>query len=95
VTLALLLVFVSIAGQLTIVTGAILVAFTVAAMVFPIVQRLQDGRGWPRARAAGAASLLAVIIVVVTLAVIIVLFIPSIAGSSRRTGRASRPCPTR
>ena len=78
VTLALVLVFVTIAARLSTVTGAILVGLTVAAMVYPIVQRLEE-RGWPRARAAGAASLLAVVIVVLTLAVIILLFIPSIA----------------
>ena len=78
VTLALALVFGAVAVHLATVTGAILVGLTVAAMVYPVVQRLEVQRGWPRARAAAAASFLAVIIVVVALFVIIVAFIPSI-----------------
>jgi predicted PurR-regulated permease PerM len=80
VTLALLIVFANVAIFLSTVTGAIVVGLTVAAMVYPVVQRLQVRRGWPRARAAAAASLLAVIIVVLVLFVIIVAFIPSIAA---------------
>ncbi|HEY7970163.1 MAG TPA: AI-2E family transporter, partial [Candidatus Limnocylindrales bacterium] len=80
VVIALALVFVAVAGYLSMVTGAILVGVTVAAMVYPIVVRLQVRRAWPRARAAAAASFLAVLIVVIALFVIIVAFIPSIVA---------------
>ena len=80
VVIALALVFVALAGYLSMVTGAILVGVTVAAMVYPIVVRLQVRRGWPRARAAVAASFLAVLIVVIALLVIIAAFIPSIVA---------------
>ena len=80
VVIALALVFVALAGYLSMVTGAILVGVTVAAMVYPIVVRLQVRRGWPRARAAVAASFLAILIVVIALFVIIVAFIPSIVA---------------
>ena len=49
--------------ELSIVTGAILVALIVTAVVYPLVQQLRD-RGWPRARAAGAVSVLALVVVV-------------------------------
>ena len=80
VVIALALVFAALAVYLATVTGAILVGLTVAAMVYPIVVRLQVRRGWPRARAAVAASFLAVLIVVIALFVIIVAFIPSIVA---------------
>lgn len=80
VTIALLIVFGAVAVHLATVTGAILVGLTVAAMVSPVVRDLEVRRGWPRARAAAAASFLAVIIVVVALIVIIVAFIPSVVG---------------
>jgi putative heme transporter len=80
VVIALALVFASLAVFLETVTGAILVGLTVAAMVYPIVVSLQVRRGWPRARAAAAASFLAIVIVVIALFVIIVAFIPSIVA---------------
>jgi putative heme transporter len=91
VTIALAIVFANLAIYLGTVTGAILVGLTVAAMVYPIVVRLQVRRGWPRARAAAAASFLAVIIVVIVLFVIILAFIPSIVAiiQANRAGVAA------
>jgi predicted PurR-regulated permease PerM len=68
--------------ELSIVTGAILVALIVTAVVYPLVQQLRD-RGWPRARAAGAVSVLALLVVVTTIVLIAVAFIPYVADVIR------------
>lgn len=68
--------------QLSIVTGAILVALIVGAVVYPLVQQLRD-RGWPRARAAGAVSVLALLAVVLTILLIVVAFVPYVADLIR------------
>ncbi|HEY7132262.1 MAG TPA: AI-2E family transporter [Candidatus Limnocylindrales bacterium] len=79
VTLALLLVIGLFAAYLSTVTGSILVGLTVAASVAPIATRLRNHRGWPRGRAAAAASVVAVLLVVVALVFIIVALVPFIA----------------
>lgn len=68
--------------KLEIVTGAILVALVVTAVVYPLVQRLRD-RGWPRGRAAGAVSVLALLVVLAAILLIALAFIPYVADTLR------------
>jgi putative heme transporter len=84
VTLALLLVIGRVAIFLSTVTGAILVGLLIAALVYPVVIRLRTERGWPRGRAAAAASFLAVGLVLLALAAIVVAFIPAIVDILQR-----------
>jgi predicted PurR-regulated permease PerM len=86
VTLALVLVIAGVASFLSTVTGAILVGLLIAALVYPLVIRLRTERGWPRGRAAAAASLLAVVLVLLALAAIVVAFIPAVASVLERSG---------
>ena len=78
VTLALVLLVIRVALFLSTVTGAILVGLLISALVYPLVIRLRTERGWPRGRAAAAASLLAVVLVLLALAAIVVAFIPAV-----------------
>jgi len=80
VTLALAALIVRVALFLSTVTGAILVGLLIAALVYPVVMRLRTERGWPRGRAAAAASLLAVVLVLIALAAIVLAFIPAVVG---------------
>jgi predicted PurR-regulated permease PerM len=82
VTVAVVVVLAIVAGEMFIVTGSILVALVVAAVVYPLVQQLRD-RGWPRARAAGAVSVLALVVVVVTMVLIVVAFAPYVVDVLR------------
>ncbi len=84
VTLALLLVIGRVALFLSTVTGAILVGLLVAALVYPVVIRLRTERGWPRGRAAAAASFLAVGLVLLALTAIVVAFIPAVVDILQR-----------
>ncbi len=84
VTLALVLVIGWFALFLSTVTGAILVGLLVAALVYPVVIRLRTERGWPRGRAAAAASFLAVGLVLLALTAIVVAFIPAVVDILQR-----------
>ena len=77
VTLALALVIARVALFLSTVTGAILVGLLIAALVYPVVIRLRTEHGWPRGRAAAAASFLAVVLVLLALSAIVLAFIPA------------------
>lgn len=75
VTVALLAVVGGMIVFLSTMTGAILVGLVVTATAYPLVQRLRD-RGWPRARAAGAASVLALMLVVIAILLIVFALVP-------------------